>query len=231
MPSKPLWPGHTVARLRQRMGAKCPPPGSHDWPGSCPTGSVRPLLLALVLLSSGCPFVVGVPPAKLDVGSMAISGEHENRPVRMSAGVSWASGSLDEDIPFDVSSGYLYELAESGAGAHGAFLQGQTRVGGGRYWRALAGLRTETIYDQAWAGGVGMRFDLELFGVGSGTAPLEDDCLSGIIGARGQTAIGTYVEAGYRHYPGEHVAMVTAGLSIRIPTLLAAGFVLPLPGC
>jgi len=160
-----------------------------------------------------------------------MSGDRGTRPVRVSAGASWASGSLDEDIPFDLEAGYLYELDDADTGSHGGFVQGQTRVAGGPYWRALAGLRTEMIHDQTWAAGASARLDLELFGAGSGSAPIDDPCVSGIVGARGQTAVGTYVEAGYRHYPGEHVAMVTAGLSFRIPTLVAAGFVLPLPGC
>ena len=192
---------------------------------------MRFLLLASLALLCGCPYVVGLPPAKAEIGSLVMTSKRPNSPLRVSAGPSWASASLQRNIPFDLTGGFVYELSETGRDAHGAFVEGTTRIAGEGSWRALAGMRSEMLHDSTWAGGVSARLSLEVFTAGHGSAPIDDTCVAGVIGARGQTALGTYVETGYRRYPNEHVATVTAGISVRIPAIVSAGLIIPLSGC
>lgn len=110
----------------------------------------------------------------------------------------------------------------------GVYLDLARRVAAGPSHRAWLGFRGQAL----WSGleqhpdlGIGARLSWELYSIGSGAGGFSDRCGGGVGVAAGTTAVGGYVEAGYRVSPDGVAELVsTAGVSIRLPFLAGVAF-------
>jgi hypothetical protein len=212
-------------------------------------------LVALALLaSSGCAAVV-LPPSQTEIGPALVArgGGQRATGVRFSTGAHWAS-STAPDPTIDVGVGYVAERTEEApailppAGdtepvlasgpvatadearfAHGSYLDVARRILAGRHHRAWVSLRGQALWSSGRQGapdlGVAARLSWELHGVGSGAGSFTTRCGGGFGVAAGRTAVGGYVETGYRVSP-EGIAELTstAGLSFRLPFIAGMAF-------
>lgn len=180
------------------------------------------------------------PPARVDVApEVANLGASHGYGLHLLAGLHWASLSSDPRTPIDVGIGYVQDQlslpaptpagtitrksVQPGASSaplviHGAYLEVAPRVFGGEHQRAFVGLRVAYLSADlagGWVHGVGAtaRASYELFASGRGGG-------SGFA-ASGAFAIGVFVEAGVRDLAGVAGFSSSAGLSVRVPLMIA----------
>jgi hypothetical protein len=232
---------------RRRHGTGGAPAAISD---SCPgtwvatEAEVLRLALALALLS-GCPFAAGVPGSRTDVSPvMTRSNGDLHAGVQVVTGAHYASIET-RDRPFDVGAGYIYQHLPSAASAamdeadpdpgldlHAGFLSFDHNLQRERYWRTWGGARGELWFHpggEKLPGG-SVRLGVEVFARASDSGPVSGDCVAGIGVAHGTSALGLFLDAGARFMPGGEIATTASvGISVRLPTLLVAGFALPCP--
>jgi hypothetical protein len=210
--------------------------------------SLLPVIFVAVL--PGCVGVV-LPPTQTEIGPTILSQGREGvGGIKVATGTHLASAKL-KNPDYDVGAGYVFErvAVRPPAGvegaiarqdgppepvdhhrdAHGAYLDIARRVAGGHLHRTWLGLRSEVLFPAGRSDvaevGVAARLAWELFGVGEGAGGYSDACGGGFGLASGTTAVGGYLETGYRvSSEGSAVMTTTAGLSFRMPFVAGMGW-------
>jgi hypothetical protein len=185
-------------------------------------------------------FAFFIPPAELDVGAGSPSGAAVIGPsTEVLAGVHWASLSW-RPTHIDIGIGYVgsfrpvlpdYALravdanAKSVLSLNGAYLSLGYTLESHRYWRTWLDARIETLHasvdNQDFnALGAALRIASEVYVSGAAG----DGGGNGFAVVAGTFALGVYVEAVHRDLPPELGPNgVSAGVSMRVPLILAAG--------
>ena len=211
------------------------------------------LFAAVVLaLLTGCPFAVGVPGSRTDVSPMTTnSNGARHAGVQVATGAHWASLNT-HDQKLDVGAGYIYQhlpreasgevIASSstdgqmdqGLDYHGGYLSLDSNIHRRSHWRTWAGTRGELWFhpDGDVLPGGSVRLGIELFAGGSKSEPVSENCVIGVATSHGTTGVGLFIDAGARLMPGGTMATTaSAGITLRLPSVLIFGLALPLPGC
>jgi hypothetical protein len=202
-------------------------------------------MLAASSASAGRGFGILVPPAEVDVGAFAATGDAPalaGPSSEVLAGVHWAS-LFWKPTRFDVGIGYVgsfrpidpsFRTAARIAGAtrledelrlHGMYMQLGSTLVKERHYRAWVAARGELMKSaglprEISVSGAALRVAAEVYKsgyAGSGRSS------NGVALVAGTVALGVYVEAMYRDLPSEYGATgVATGISLRVPFMLVA---------
>jgi hypothetical protein len=181
-----------------------------------------------------------IPPAEVDVGAGTPSGSAVIGPsTEVLAGVHWASlywhptrvdvgigyvGSFRQVLP-DYALRAVDPNVKSELSLNGAYLSLGYAIESHPYWRTWLDARVETLHasvnNQDFnALGAALRIASEVYVSGAAG----DGGGGSVVGVAGTFALGVYVEAVHRDLPAELGPNgVCAGLSMRIPFIIAAG--------
>jgi hypothetical protein len=145
-------------------------------------------------------------------------------------GVSAASGTTTTDLPFDVGAGALFETSGEGATMTGGYAEGAVFVMRDGPKRVSVGVRAEVRHTAlGMAVATKARLEAEVVSPGSGSFEGQDRC--GVAGGvyQGSPGIGLYAEAGPSWTPEGAAFVASAGVSVRIPSML--GVYIGIPWC
>ena len=178
-------------------------------------------LAALLLLLSGTAACVGLPPSRTDASTVAHGG---GAGYRIAAGAHSASMPARRDVPFDLGAGYIYEDAGDEP-QHGSYIELGRPLWRRGDTRALAAARVEVFWNSIGdsgtlrAGSLRLALEHRLGHIGGGVSDRDGGgAVFGIL------APGLYLEAGARQLePGTVTGTVVAGISLRLPLIVAAG--------
>jgi hypothetical protein len=184
-------------------------------------GGERATLGAVLLALAATAACAGLPPSRTDLSTVAHGG---GAGYRVAAGAH--SGSLPRraDVPFDLGAGYIYEDAAAEP-QHGSYIELGRPIWRSGNTRVLAAGRVEMFWNSIGATGTtragSVRLALERR-LGHLAGGVSDSNGGGA--AFGILAPGLFLEAGARQLePGEVTGTVVAGISLRLPLLVAAG--------
>ena len=190
---------------------------------------------ASLLGAAGCVIPYAVPPMRMDLaGAHRITGEDRNA-FHFTAGVHAASlgpRAISRADTFDVGVGYVVDKDAHGLRDQGLYGEASWFFFRREHVRMSAGARGEMLFSGDRTGtGLYARVSSEVFTVGSGSGVSDDDrCSSNAMAWYGVPGTALYAEAGAQHLPdGREAAVVTAGLSLRLPAV--AGLLMIVPGC
>ena len=165
--------------------------------------------------------------------------------LRVSTGVHWASGTRSRKVPFDVGTGVVYERAAAAADTKpvvdksavsqaaprerrfGGYIEAASRLSASGTARSWLGGRAELLRNSAGGDPImnlTARLSWEVYG--GGVSAGAEGASNGFIAyvAGGTVGVGSYVEAGLQSaLGGDKEFLVTAGLSLRLPAILAVG--------
>lgn len=215
---------------------------------------VAAVLVAAAASQVGCAAVAGVvPPSRTEIGSTVIAdGASPTTGFRFATGAHLASGQTRRDAKIDVGAGYVFERIgapvspemDGAAGhygspevidhvdAHGAYVDVAHALQSSHSHRSWIGARGETMVQDAQGGrrvvnGTYARLSWEIYSTGSAAGGGSDPKTVAAGFAYGATALGMYLESGYRFVEDERPAFVAmGGLSLRLPVFggFAVGF-------
>lgn len=163
---------------------------------------------------------------------------------RVSSGMHWASGTRSRNVPFDIGAGAVYERRAAGqeiqsvpksasqpaAVEHtvGGYIEAASRLSASGVTRSWIGGRAELLRHLASGestASLSARMSWEVYG--GGTSAGAEGSGNGFAAylAGGTIGIGPYLEAGVRRASaGRTEMLVTAGVSLRLPAIVALGF-------
>jgi hypothetical protein len=200
-------------------------------------------LVVVVLPQLNCAAAIALPPTRTDVGTMVVHDGAMHNGTRVSSGMHWASGTRSRNVPFDIGAGAVYEHRAAAANevpksvgqpasaaehTVGGYIEAASRLSASGVTRSWIGGRAELLRHTGSGestASLSARLSWEVYG--GGTSAGADGGGSGFAAylAGGTIGIGPYLETGVRRASVGHTEMlVTAGLSVRLPAIVAFGF-------
>lgn len=210
---------------------------------------VLPVVVCVVVVGlaaraeAGGGFFLMVPPMRVDVGALTVTGDGVAMGTQIVAGVHLASVWPGDDLPIDVGVGVVGAfIGDDGDGSAtigkasvdegtadpsfiGGYFDLSSRLAHGRHWRTWAGARGEMLRSDV-AGtsdigvGAGARLAAEVFVGGGGAAGGG----SGGGVAVGVFALGVYADVSHRDLDGPLGGFgMSSGVTLRVPFIFVGG--------
>ena len=209
----------------------------------------RTMLTAVAcLLATGCLVPLVAPGSRVETGPVTnVGGEANANGVQVKVGSHLASVAMSTAQRHDVGAGYIAEVYTKPTAIdesdfarrrslHGGYLEYGRRIDSNPHSRRriYLGVRGEVLAAIGAATNVGVgasaRVTYEFAKAGEADFTNESNCGASTGTTFGTTAVGLYAEAGYRALEG-NAAVFTAGVTLRLPSLVGIAIVIPVPGC
>ena len=207
------------------------------------------VLGSIVAFHAGCAGLIGAPPTRADVGSVAVARNGQVQSgVRGSVGAHWASGTRTRKVPFDIGAGVVYERALRGTqpldptaqkngylpdvpmqeappqAAWGGYLEASARLSARGNKRSWLGARTEVMrVENGGPTSISLmaRASWEVYGAGAAAGADSSSNAFVMFAGAGTLGAGFYLESGVRHTAsGGNEFLTTGGVSLRMPAFL-----------